>query len=386
MAEDSFTVETIVAAVGVCFRKGGKVYFFLPAGFPVQMEDFVVVETDKGVDIGEVVEVLSRLGPEDERPTKKLLRPASEADVQRKRQLFAKEARALEVCARKLAEAGLPMKLIEASYTLDGKRLTFSFVAENRVDFRDLVRDLAQTFRCRIELRQVGVRDQAKALGGLGPCGRPLCCASFLRDFMSVGIRLAKDQGLSMNPAKLSGSCDRLMCCLRYEHEQYVDNNKRLPKIGAYLESSLGCGDVVDRNLLVGSVRLRNENGGEVALSWEDLEREGQLRPMPAPSPKPPQRSRRERPARREERPAAPSPPETAPASPEAASAEATAPVPEAEAMEAEPETEAEPPAPAEGPGAPAGRGRRRRGRRGGRRRGGGGGETPPAPSSENPS
>jgi cell fate regulator YaaT (PSP1 superfamily) len=280
MSEDSFAVDQTIAAVGLCFRKGGKVHYFLPGDFPVETGDFVVVETDKGVDIGEVVEVLSERGARKEKPTRHLLRPATGADVRRKKQLFRKEERALAVCAEKVEAAKLPMKLIEASYTLDGKRLTFSFVSESRVDFRNLVRDLAQTFRCRIELRQVGVRDQAKSLGGLGPCGRPLCCATFLRDFASVGIRLAKDQGLSMNPAKLSGACDRLMCCLRYEHAQYAEMSKRLPKRGAHIETPRVSGEVVERNLLLGTVRLRTEEDNEVEVGFEELEAAEQLRAL----------------------------------------------------------------------------------------------------------
>lgn len=352
MAEDSVSVEPELAAVGLCFRRGGKVYYFLPGDFPVELENFVVVETDKGVDIGEVVELIPRLRPCDEKPTKRLVRPATSADVRRKRQLFQKEERALEICAKKLAESGLPMKLIEASYTLDGKRLTFTFVAENRVDFRDLVRDLAQTFRCRIELRQVGVRDQAKAIGGLGPCGRPLCCATFLRDFMSVGIRLAKDQGLSMNPAKLSGACDRLMCCLRYEHAQYVEMNKRLPKAGTRLETSRGTGEVVERNLLVGAVRLRDEQGGEFVLTWEELEAQGLLRP-PGAAPE-----RFSRPARPKPAP----PPEKTAVPAEGAAEEAATTGEGTETATEEAETGSAPKPPRRG---------RRRGRRGGRRRGG---------------
>ena len=367
MPEDSFVVEQVVAAVGLCFRKGGKVYYFLPNDFPVDLEDFVVVETDKGVDIGEVVEVLHRLRPEDARPTKQVLRPANSADVRRKKQLFAKEERALRICAEKLADSNLPMKLIEASYTLDGKRLTFTFVSESRVDFRDLVRDLARTFRCRIELRQVGVRDQARAIGGLGPCGRPLCCATFLRDFMSVGIRLAKDQGLSMNPAKLSGNCDRLMCCLRYEHAQYTEMAKRLPKAEAYVETPEARGEVVERNLLVGAVRLRDEAGNMAVVSWEALEAAGQLRAAgPATTPKQAPKACPHREECPREQPCAP-PAETAP-------------VEESAPAEGEQPTEA--------PGEP-GRRRRRRGRRGGRKREGAegaspaAGEDPPRPATQ---
>jgi cell fate regulator YaaT (PSP1 superfamily) len=301
------------------------VYYFQPGDFALAIGDFVVVETDKGVDIGEVVAVKAHLGPGEEEPTKRLLRAATPGDVRRKQSLERREAEALQTCERKINEHGLEMKLIEASYTLDGKRLTFSFVAEGRVDFRDLVRDLAQTFRCRIELRQVGVRDQAKAIGGLGPCGRPLCCATFLRDFCSVGIRLAKDQGLSLNPAKISGACDRLMCCLRYEHAQYVELGKRLPKVGQRLERGQVAGEVIKRNLLTGAVTVRTEEGKEVTLSEKDLFPEGIKLAPPAPQPRrrPERRGRERGPRPRRERAQPPAPEGAAPAP------ESTAPPPQ---------------------------------------------------------
>lgn len=278
MAEEQVRQEELVV-VGVCFRKGGKVYSFLPAEFPVELEDFVVVETDKGVDIGEVVALKTELEAGEKQPTKRLVRAATSQDVQRRKQLYDKEERAFQSCEKKIAEHGLAMKLIDASYTLDGKQLTFSFVAEGRVDFRELVRDLAQTSRCRIELRQVGVRDQAKLLGGIGPCGRPLCCATFLRDFASVGIRLAKDQGLSLNPAKISGVCDRLMCCLRFEHEHYTEMARRLPKVGEQVNTDKVSGEVVERSLLVGAIKVRTPEGTEAVLTEEEL---GSLQPPPS--------------------------------------------------------------------------------------------------------
>jgi cell fate regulator YaaT (PSP1 superfamily) len=290
-----------IHAVGLCFRKGGKVYYFHPSDFPLALGDFVVVETDKGVDIGEVVTLRRRLEPGEDEPTRQVLRPATTGDVRRKHSLEQRERQAFQTCEQKVNEHGLEMKLIDASYTLDGKRLTFSFVSEARVDFRDLVRDLAQTFRCRIELRQVGVRDQAKLIGGLGPCGRPLCCATFLRDFCSVGIRLAKDQGLSLNPAKISGACDRLMCCLRYEHAQYAEVNRRLPRMGERVECAAASGEVVERNLLTGSVTLRTEDGKEVVLAEKDLFPEGIKVALPAPQ----QQRRREERRPREGRPRA---------------------------------------------------------------------------------
>lgn len=331
--------------VGLCFRKGGKVYYFHPGDFPVRLGDFVVVETDRGVDIGEVVSLKSALEPGEEEPTKRLVRLATPGDVRKKKALTEKEQRAFRTCEQKIREHGLEMKLIDASYTLDGRRLTFSFVSEGRVDFRELVKDLAHTFRCRIELRQVGVRDQAKLIGGLGPCGRPLCCATFLRDFSSVGIRLAKDQGLSLNPAKISGACDRLMCCLRFEHAQYVEMGKRLPKVGATVEAQGIKGEVVERNLLVGAVRIRTEEGREVVLTCEQLFPENVAGPEPAAPAQGKDERRRRRRDRRRPAPAAPA--VAAESAPSASSAGATAqpePAASAEAPAAQPAKTAEAP------------------------------------------
>ncbi len=312
-----------VKVAGLCFRKGGKVYYFHSGDFPLASGDFVVVETDRGVDIGEVVALKTRLEPGQEEPTKRLLRPATPGDVRRKRSLETKQEQAFKACEGKIAEHKLDMKLIDASYTLDGKRLTFSFVSEGRVDFRDLVRDLAQTFRCRIELRQVGVRDQAKLIGGLGPCGRPLCCATFLRDFCSVGIRLAKDQGLSLSPAKISGACDRLMCCLRYEHAQYAELNRRLPRMGERVEHGAVAGEVIGRNLLTGLVTVRTDDGKEAALTEKDLFPEGITVAVRTPQQQRRREDRRprERKSRRRERQAQAAPearPSEAPAKPTA--------------------------------------------------------------------
>lgn len=335
---------TGVRVVGLRFRPGGKIYYFQPGDFPLAVGDFVVVETERGPDVGEVTSLQARLEPGEEQPTKRLLRPAGPADVRRKRALENKQVQAFKTCERKIAEHKLDMKLLEAAYTLDGKRLTFSFVAEGRVDFRDLVRDLAQTFRCRIELRQVGVRDQARLIGGLGPCGRPLCCATFLKDFCSVGIRLAKDQGLSLNPGKISGACDRLMCCLRYEHAQYVELNRRLPKVGERVECGAVAGEVLERNLLTASVRIRTDDGREVVLTEKELFPEGLKVPLPGARPERRREERRPRerkPRRREERPGGAPPAEPAPgeaAAPEAAGAETPAPPPTSEGEAKPPE------------------------------------------------
>ncbi|HEY3398229.1 MAG TPA: stage 0 sporulation family protein [Armatimonadota bacterium] len=383
------------AAIGLCFRKGGKVYFFHPGDFEVKIGDWVVVETEKGIDIGEVASIKRSLARGEQEPTRSLVRLASPGDVRKKQALTEKERQAFKVCEEKVAGHKLEMKLIDASYTLDGKRLTFSFVSEGRVDFRDLVRDLAQAFRCRIELRQVGVRDQAKLIGGLGPCGRPLCCATFLRDFCSVGIRLAKDQGLSLNPAKISGSCDRLMCCLRYEHSQYVQMNKRMPKLGAIVEKDEIVGQVVERNLLTGTIRLRTEEGREVVLTEEQLFGDApvQLEPEGPPSMLAARENRKAK-AERDfaagttppvKRRASTRPQKTGPA-PGSKSGVKVEPAPGTEKP-----TPAAPPAAPQNQAAPPGEGQApaRKRRRGPRRRGGkgksGGGNAPNNPTGGNP-
>ncbi len=233
MAECTKREQQEARAVGVTFRRGGKVYSFAPNGVRVTPGDRVLARTERGVDIGEVV-VVKRHLDKDERgkPLKPLVRRATKDDVRREERLREREREAEALCNKKIAEHSLPMKLIDADYTFDGQRLVFFFSAEGRVDFRALVRDLAETFHCRIELRQIGVRDEAKMIGGLGPCGRPLCCAQWLRTFDPVGIKVAKDQGMPLNPAKISGICDRLMCCLRFEHEVYKELAARLPQNG----------------------------------------------------------------------------------------------------------------------------------------------------------
>ena len=239
------------AAVGVSFRRGGKVYDFAPNGVRIGPGDAVLARTERGVDIGEVVRITGGADAgEHEQPLKPLIRRATRDDLHRQERLRQREKAAAVACKSKIAEHDLPMKLIGADYTFDGERLIFFFSAEGRVDFRALVRDLAEAFHCRIELRQIGVRDEAKMVGGLGPCGRPLCCAQWLRDFDPVGIKAAKDQGLALNPAKISGICDRLMCCLRFEHEVYKELSNRLPKAGDAVKAQGRTGKVKGVQLL----------------------------------------------------------------------------------------------------------------------------------------
>lgn len=245
------------AAVGVSFQHGGKVYYFKPSGVTVQPGDHVLAKTERGIDIGEVVLLKRRLEPQPEdKPLKPLVRRATRDDLLREEILRRRARESLRACEGKVEAHNLPMKLISADYAFDGRRLTFFFSSETRVDFRALVKDLTDMFHCRIELRQIGVRDEAKMIGGLGPCGRPLCCAQWLRSFSPVGIRVAKDQGMSLNPAKISGVCDRLMCCLLYEHSVYTDLAERMPRHGDEVRGQGRTGKVTDVILLRERVRV----------------------------------------------------------------------------------------------------------------------------------
>jgi cell fate regulator YaaT (PSP1 superfamily) len=212
----------LVKMVGIRFKKAGKIYYFLPGGHDIKVGDNVIVETARGMEFGKVVLPLREIPPEEiVAPLKEVLRKATPADEEQYYNNEKKEKEAFQICLTKIAAHNLPMKLIDVEYTFDCNKIIFSFTAEGRVDFRELVKDLAAVFRTRIELRQIGVRDEAKMLGGLGSCGRELCCASFLGDFEPVSIRMAKDQNLSLNPTKISGICGRLMCCLKYENGCY---------------------------------------------------------------------------------------------------------------------------------------------------------------------
>ncbi len=236
--------------MAVCFRRSGPLYWFKANDLEVRPGEFVVVDTEKGPDIGQVVYIEDQIPAGCPEPTKSLRRKATPKDFQRKRQLHQKASRALRIAEEKVAEHGLEMKLVSAEYTLDGRHLTIFFTAEGRVDFRKLVHDLGASLHCRIELRQIGVRDEAKLIGGLGPCGQQLCCERFLRNFEPVGIRLAKDQYLPLNPEKISGICGRLMCCLLYENDVYSVARDNLPEVGAQVQTPQGQGQVVGRNLL----------------------------------------------------------------------------------------------------------------------------------------
>jgi len=237
--------------VGVRFKKAGKVYYFDPDDKKLEPEAMVVVETSRGIELGECS--TGNIFVEDEKvvqPLRKVLRIATEDDLRIYRENAEKEKQALEICQKKADEHNLEMKVVDVEYSFDGSKILFYFTADGRVDFRELVKDLASIFRVRIELRQIGVRDEAKMLGGLGICGRPFCCATFLNEFSPVSIKMAKEQNLSLSPTKISGTCGRLMCCLRHEQEAYTRLLETTPKVGSIVETPDGEGTVIEVNLL----------------------------------------------------------------------------------------------------------------------------------------
>ncbi len=248
----------MATVAGIRFKKAGKVYYFDPTGVWPNPGDPVIVETIRGVEMGETVTGAREVKDETLiAPLKKIIRLATPEDVKRAEECAAKERDAIEICARKIEAHKLEMKLVDAEYTFDGGKLIFYFTANGRVDFRDLVKDLASVFKMRIELRQIGVRDEAKMLGGLGACGRPICCGAFLNDFQPVSIRMAKDQSLSLNPTKISGQCGRLMCCLKYEQENYETILKKLPRVGREIMTPDGLGVVTEIGVIREKVKVR---------------------------------------------------------------------------------------------------------------------------------
>lgn len=268
--------------VGVRFRHNPRVYSFAAVGMRLNIGDKVLVRTEKGVDLGEVMEIKGRISDERAKELMPVVRKATAEDLEHVTEQEERERRAMKICGEKIEEHGLPMKLIDAALSFDNTRLLFFFSADGRVDFRELVRDLARTFRVRIELRQIGVRDEAKLLGGLGPCGRRLCCKTFMKDFEPVGIRVAKDQGLALNPSKISGLCDRLMCCLLFEHEAYLESQKRLPERGDRVDTPHGPGRVREVAVLCEQVTVELEDGKEVRLSAQALHGGEEGRDCPA--------------------------------------------------------------------------------------------------------
>ena len=276
----------MVTIVGVRFKKAGKIYYFLPGEETLTIDDGVIVETARGVEYGTVV-----IGPKEVAkdslvmPVKEVMRKATPKDLQQLEKNEEREEKAFAICLEKIAKRKLPMKLINVEYTFDMNKIVFFFTADGRIDFRELVKDLATVFRTRIELRQVGVRDEAKVLNGIGACGRPLCCSNFLGDFSPVSIRMAKDQNLSLNPTKISGVCGRLMCCLNYEDDLYKKGGDiyvkkdrtpsprdvEPPGIGKEVVTDEGIGKVLKVNHHKHTVKVQLEAGRTIDLKWSDV-------------------------------------------------------------------------------------------------------------------
>ena len=278
----------MVTIVGVRFKKAGKIYYFLPGEETLTIDDGVIVETARGVEYGTVV-----IGPKEVAkdslvmPVKEVMRKATPKDLQQLEKNEEREEKAFAICLEKIAKRKLPMKLINVEYTFDMNKIVFFFTADGRIDFRELVKDLATVFRTRIELRQVGVRDEAKVLNGIGACGRPLCCSNFLGDFSPVSIRMAKDQNLSLNPTKISGVCGRLMCCLNYEDDLYKKGGDLYvkkdrtpsprdvepPGIGKEVVTDEGIGKVLKVNHHKHTVKVQLEAGRTIDLKWSEIGR-----------------------------------------------------------------------------------------------------------------
>ena len=258
----------MVKVIGVRFRTAGKIYFFSPGQFDIKQGDNVIVETARGVEFGRVVSGVKEVAEEDViQPLKSVIRIATEQDQKVVNKNKQKEKEAFKICLEKIRKHGLEMKLIDVEYTFDGNKILFYFTADGRIDFRELVKDLAAVFRTRIELRQIGVRDETKIRGGIGICGRPLCCHSYLSDFVPVSIKMAKEQNLSLNPTKISGVCGRLMCCLKNEEDTYEELNRKLPGVGDYVQTADGLhGEVQNVNVLRQLVKVLVEVGDEKEL------------------------------------------------------------------------------------------------------------------------
>lgn len=248
----------MITVVGIRFKKAGKIYYFDPDNLDIKQGNSVIVETARGIEFGEVVVGIKEVSEEDiVSPLKKVLRIADVEDKAKNEENKLKEKEAFGICLEKIGQHELPMKLIDVEYTFDNSKIIFYFVADGRIDFRELVKDLASVFRTRIELRQIGVRDESKMIGGLGPCGRSLCCSSFLGDFEPVSIKMAKEQNLSLNPTKISGVCGRLMCCLNYEESTYEEIRKKTPTVGSVVKTEDGTGEVIENNIIMENVKVK---------------------------------------------------------------------------------------------------------------------------------
>ena len=256
--EDEADDTPTVSVSGVRFKPGGKVYFFDHGELNPKSGSFVIVDTARGEEFGEVAYGDRRVKETSlVLPLRKVIRIATDADIEHNKENKKKEDEAFRICGEKIAKHGLDMKLIEAQYSFDNSKLLFYFTSANRVDFRELVKDLASVFKTRIELRQIGIRDEAKIMGGLGVCGRPLCCSTFLSDFVQVSIKMAKEQNLSLNSGKISGCCGRLMCCLQYEYKTYAEESAKTPSVDSTVNTKEGTGVVTESNPLAGTVKVR---------------------------------------------------------------------------------------------------------------------------------
>lgn len=270
----------MIEVVGVRFKQAGKIYYFDPGDLKMTTEDYCIVETVRGIEFGKVVIANKTVDEEDVvLPLKKVIRMADDKDKVTVEENKDNAAEAYHVCEQKIREHKLDMNLVDVEYTFDRNKVIFYFTADGRVDFRTLVKDLASVFKTRIELRQIGVRDEAKMLGGIGPCGRMLCCSTFLGDFEPVSIKMAKDQNLSLNPAKISGLCGRLMCCLKYENDDYENAKRELPDLGENIATSFGKGKVVGLNMLERMVQVEfREQERVLEYSLQELIDEGVVR------------------------------------------------------------------------------------------------------------
>ena len=259
--------------VAVSLQQAGHLYNFLAGDRPLRRGERVLVESEDGARVGTVeIEPHEPAQTIDLSGLRPIVRIASESDFHAERETLSREAHARRLCVERIREARIQMKLVSADYTLDGRKVVFYFVAEGRVDFRELVRDLANTLRVRVEMKQIGARDETKVTGGIGPCGRELCCSSWLRDFEAVTVKMAREQGLALNPSRLAGMCGRLKCCLRYEYASYVELKRALPNIGKRVQCVKGDGRVVRQNTLKQTVLVqRDEDGGVVEVTLEDL-------------------------------------------------------------------------------------------------------------------
>ena len=259
----------MATVISVRFKPAGKAHFFDPGELEIQKGDHVIVDTARGPECGEVVAGCHSVPDASVvQPLKPVVRMADSVDIRRMNQNRADEKRAFSICEERIRKHGLEMKLVEAEYTLDRSKILFYFTADGRIDFRDLVKDLAGVFHTRIELRQIGVRDESKMLGGLGICGQPFCCSRFLTNFQPVSIKMAKEQGLSLNPTKISGSCGRLMCCLAYEQKAYEYLNRITPQVGSEVRTPDGVGTVMEVNLVSGMLKVRCERADIIQAKY----------------------------------------------------------------------------------------------------------------------